>query len=139
MSDTHTKADIIAHLDNDSVFTSVVTLSDLFDADMRPVAIGHQTPDDVPTERFTEATKLALGRRQIADFMSNFPILIKRELLPRVRSFLAERFNRSVFCPYVVCTCSFMRRMHGDRPFGFAYVTFGAHPFWNFVKCGLQA
>eukprot|EP00994_Dinema_validum_P004354 NODE_2396_length_705_cov_23.353659_g1948_i0.p1 GENE.NODE_2396_length_705_cov_23.353659_g1948_i0~~NODE_2396_length_705_cov_23.353659_g1948_i0.p1 ORF type:complete len:205 (+),score=56.52 NODE_2396_length_705_cov_23.353659_g1948_i0:64-615(+) len=75
--------------------------SNLF-AGRRPIVIGkttRYTSAGIPfvlgplNGRWAYATEVALGLRQAADFMWNFPVVIHRAAFAAVRQYVARRFN----------------------------------------------
>ena len=93
-ADRFTDAEVIAIVDNDSLFTTVPTPPSLFD-DGRPVVIGKQSLYNIGklAGRWAHATEVALGLPQAADFMFNFPILIKRNVFGAVRRHISQQLN----------------------------------------------
>ena len=110
-SDLYTDHEYIALIDNDAMFTTPVTPQALWARarDGRgyvPRIVGKHTvyledgrvwwPRDGPQNgRWAEATKTALGLKQVADFMWNFPVLIRRDTFVLCRQHIMKHLNTS--------------------------------------------
>eukprot|EP01012_Entosiphon_sulcatum_P016758 TRINITY_DN21645_c0_g1_i3.p1 TRINITY_DN21645_c0_g1~~TRINITY_DN21645_c0_g1_i3.p1 ORF type:complete len:1026 (-),score=99.72 TRINITY_DN21645_c0_g1_i3:48-3125(-) len=106
-SELYSDADIIAVMDADSIMTTVQTQQSWFDEHGRPIVIGvFNMARKGKAGRWAEATEVALGVPQYADFMVNFPIRIPRDVFPAVRKHM-ERHHRKPFDKvfYRVATC----------------------------------
>jgi hypothetical protein len=101
-ADVYTDAEVIAVVDNDCLFVTPVAPEDLFH-DGKPRVIGKQTiwheleqkylVKGVDNGRWAYTTERMLGLKQAADFMWNFPILIKRSTFEAVRKWVAQQHH----------------------------------------------
>uniref|UniRef100_A0A7S1NC01 Spondin-like TSP1 domain-containing protein n=1 Tax=Eutreptiella gymnastica TaxID=73025 RepID=A0A7S1NC01_9EUGL len=101
-ADLYTDDDLIAIVDDDCLFVTPVAPEDLFE-DGKPRVIGKQTvwmEDEgkylvkgVDNGRWAYTTERMLRLKQAADFMWNFPILIKRSTFIGVRRWVAHVHN----------------------------------------------
>eukprot|EP00668_Euglena_longa_P032784 GGOE01042232.1.p1 GENE.GGOE01042232.1~~GGOE01042232.1.p1 ORF type:complete len:661 (+),score=136.61 GGOE01042232.1:60-2042(+) len=101
-ADLYSEEDIIAIVDDDCLFVTPVTPDDLFE-DGFPRVIGKQTVwmeaegkylvKGVDNGRWAYTTERLLKLRQAADFMWNFPVLIRRSTFIGCRRWIAHVHN----------------------------------------------
>eukprot|EP00929_Paragymnodinium_shiwhaense_P008194 TRINITY_DN112136_c0_g1_i1.p1 TRINITY_DN112136_c0_g1~~TRINITY_DN112136_c0_g1_i1.p1 ORF type:complete len:719 (+),score=26.47 TRINITY_DN112136_c0_g1_i1:221-2377(+) len=106
-ADRHSSADFIAIIDSDIVFTSFVLPQLLFQAGPKPIIMGHAS------HRLFVATVSALRIEWVAEFMDNFPLLIRRSHFRRLRDYIIRVYKaeESSLDPFDAAFMPFVKRV----------------------------
>merc|ERR1719161_67246 len=90
--DKYTEAPAVAIFDDDAcLFTQVVKRHLVNDGKL--INRGLRMSGFGSNGRWASATRYVLGQSQVADFMTDFPVLIHTAMLPEVRGFIINRFK----------------------------------------------
>lgn len=90
--DKYTPAPAVAIFDDDAcLFTQVVRRHLVEDGKL--INRGLRMEGVEANGRWKKATEFVLGKKQVADFMTDFPVLLWRDMLPELRSHIINRFK----------------------------------------------
>ncbi|XP_065054670.1 uncharacterized protein LOC135683365 isoform X1 [Rhopilema esculentum] len=108
--DKCTNVSYVGYVDTDTFFSTLVTPQLLFD-NGKPIIIAKI--GQVPYQCWAETTKLFLGKKEVMQCMSTFPVMIKTEHMIKMREFIARNHSMdfdSVFKNTpgtMACLCQF--------------------------------
>ena len=88
--DECTNVSYVGYVDTDTFFSTLVTPQLLFD-NGKPIIIAKI--GQVPYQCWAETTELFLGKKEVMQCMSTFPVMIKTEHMKEMRGFLARSHN----------------------------------------------
>ena len=96
-ADNFTNSEFIGIVDADTVFVTPILTSDLFQ-DGKPIVRGtYGKPKDIFIKSWAASTKLATGTDYFANFMSYFPVILRRDDFENIRNHVNQHLNVSKF------------------------------------------
>ena len=98
--DLYTDAPYVSIVDTDAAFITVPVREELVDVQGRPKVIGYigrVGNTEFWNKNSPRSTKKMIGRIEIANFMSNWPMVIKRSHLPLLREHVRTHMGTSTF------------------------------------------
>jgi hypothetical protein len=97
-ADMYTDSPYVGFVDTDAVFTTPVVEENLFE-DGKPIIIGRIGKYDGDPGKFwskaPQATEWAFGTKEIMRCMDYFPVVVKREHIEEMRSWLSQKHGKS--------------------------------------------